>query len=149
VKCIIRPLVIYGAETRTVTDRNGKMLMTWERKILRKVYGPTKGNGQWRIETDSELMAKYKSQDTVSAIKIGRLEWLGHVIRMNEARIVKKIFEENSEGRGGRGRPRLRWINDVEEDLRMFGVKKWRRKELEGEEWAFVIKEAKVKLKGP
>jgi hypothetical protein len=37
----------------------------------------------------------------VSAIKIGRLEWLGHISRMNEARIVKKIFEENLEGRRG------------------------------------------------
>jgi hypothetical protein len=68
---------------------------------------------------------------------------------MNEARIVKKIFEEKLEGRRGRGRPRLRWINDVEEDLRMFGVKRWRSKALEREEWGFVIKEAKVKLKGP
>jgi Na+-transporting NADH:ubiquinone oxidoreductase subunit NqrF len=68
---------------------------------------------------------------------------------MNEARIVKKIFEENLEGRRGRCRPRLRWINDVEEDLRMLGVKRWRRKALDREEWALVIKEAKVKLKGP
>jgi hypothetical protein len=52
---------------------------------------------------------------------------------MNEARIVKKIFEENLEGRRGRGRPRLGWINNVEEDLRMLGVKRWRRKALEKE----------------
>jgi hypothetical protein len=26
------------------------MLMTWEGKILRKIYGPTKENGQWRIK---------------------------------------------------------------------------------------------------
>jgi cobyric acid synthase len=68
---------------------------------------------------------------------------------MNEARIVKNIFEEKLEGRRGRVRPRIRWINDVEEELRMLGVKRWRRKALEREEWAFVIKEAKVKLKGP
>jgi hypothetical protein len=123
--------------------------MTWERKIMREIYGPTKENGQCRIKTNSELMTKYKSQDIVSAIKIRRLEWLGHIIRMNEDRIVKKIFEENLEGRRGRGRPRLRWLNDVEDDLRMVGVKRWRRKALEREEWALVIKEAKVKLKGP
>jgi hypothetical protein len=68
---------------------------------------------------------------------------------MNEARIVKKIFEEKLEGRRGRGQPRLRWINDVVEDLRMLGVKRWRKKALDREESAFVIKEAKVKLKGP
>jgi hypothetical protein len=30
---IIRPVVIYGAEAWTVTDRNENNLMTWERKI--------------------------------------------------------------------------------------------------------------------
>jgi hypothetical protein len=56
-----------------------------------------------------------------------------YIIRMNEARIVKKIFEEKLEGRRGRGRPRLRWLNYVEEDLRMLGVKRWSRKALERE----------------
>jgi hypothetical protein len=145
-KTIIRPVVIYGAKAWTLTNKNEKMLMTWERKILRKIYGPTKENRQWRIKTNSELMTKYKSQN-MTAIKNRRLEWLGHVIRMNEARVVKKIFEEKLEGRKGRGQPKLRWIYDVEEDLGMLGVKSWRRKALEREEWAFVIKEAKVKLK--
>jgi hypothetical protein len=36
-------------------------------------------------------------------MKIRRLEWLGHVIRMNENRSVKKIFEGKLEGRRGRG----------------------------------------------
>jgi len=31
------------------------------------------------------------------------LEWLGLVIRMNETRSVKKIFEGKLEGRRGRG----------------------------------------------
>jgi hypothetical protein len=77
------------------------------------------------------------------------LEWLGHVVRMNETRSVKKIFEGKLEGRRGRGRLRLRWINDVEEDLRKLGVKRWRTKASEREEWASIIKEAKAKLKGP
>jgi len=47
-----------------------------------------------------------------------RLEWLGLVIRMNETRSVKKIFEGKLEGSRGKGRPRLRWRKDVEDDLR-------------------------------
>ena len=47
---------------------------------------------------------------------------------MNETRSVKKIFEGKLEGRRRRGRPRLRWINDVEDDLRKLGVKRWRTK---------------------
>ena len=60
---------------------------------MRKIYGPTKENGQWRIKTNEELKTKYKSQDIVTVIKIRRLEWLGHVSRMNETGSVKKIFE--------------------------------------------------------
>jgi hypothetical protein len=136
-------------QTWTVTNKNEKNLMTWKRKILRKIYGQTRENGQWRIKTNLELMTKYKSHDIVTAIKIRRLERLGHIIRMNEARAVKKIFEGKLEGRRSRGQPRLRWINDVEDDLRRLGVKRWRMKALNREEWASIIKEANAKLKGP
>ena len=67
------------------------------------------------------------------------MEWLGHVIRMNETRSVKKIFEGKLEGRRGGGRPRLRWINDVEEDLRTLGVKRWRKKALDREKWVSIL----------
>ena len=146
---IIGPVVAYGAETWTLTSKMEKMFMTWEGKILRKIYGPTKENRQWRIKTNEELMTKYKAPDIVNVIKIRRLEWLGHVVRMDETRSVKKIFEGKLEGRRGRGRPKRRWINDVEDDLRKLGVKRWRTKALEREEWASIIKEAKAKLKGP
>jgi hypothetical protein len=85
----------------------------------------------------------------VNVIKIRRLEWLGHVVRINETRSVKKIFEGKLEGRRGRGRPRLRWINDVEDELRKLSVQRWRTKVLEREKWASIIKEVKAKLKGP
>ena len=84
----------------------------------------------------------------MTVIKIRRLEWLGHVVRMNETRSVKKIFEGKLEGRRGRGRPRLRWINDVEDNLRKLSVKRWRTKALDREKWASIVREAKAKLKG-
>jgi hypothetical protein len=99
--------------------------------------------------TNEELITKYKSQDIITVIKIRRLEWLGHVIRMDETGSVKKIFEGKLEGRRGRGRPRLRWINDVEGDLRKTGVKRWRAKVLDRVEWASIVREGKAKLKGP
>jgi hypothetical protein len=36
-----------------------------------------------------------------------------------------------------------------EDDLRKLGVKRWRMKALDREEWASIIREAKAKLKGP
>jgi len=40
-------------------------------------------------------------------------------------------------------------INDVEDDLRKLGVKRWRTKALDREKWVSIIREAKAKLKGP
>jgi hypothetical protein len=82
--------VTYGAETWTVTSKMEKMLMTWKRRILRKIYGPTKENGQWRIKTNEELMTKYKAPDIAYVIKIRRLEWLGHIIRINVDQVCKE-----------------------------------------------------------
>ena len=37
----------------------------------------------------------------------------------------------------------------MEGDLRKLGVKRWRTKATDGEEWASIVREAKAKLKGP
>jgi hypothetical protein len=39
-KTIIRPVILYGSETWTITGKMASILMTWERNILRKIYGP-------------------------------------------------------------------------------------------------------------
>jgi hypothetical protein len=54
-KTVIRPIVAYGAGTWTLTEKTGKLLMTWERKFLRKIYGPTKENGCGRIKMNHEI----------------------------------------------------------------------------------------------
>ena len=56
----------------------------------------------------------YKDVDIVAGFKKKRLEWIGHVARMDLERTVKKIFESKPEGSRRRGRSRLRWLEDVE-----------------------------------
>ena len=53
------------------------------------------------------------------------MEWIGHVVRTDQGRTVKKIFESKLEGSRGRGRPRLRWLEVMEKDLRAVKVKRW------------------------
>jgi hypothetical protein len=67
---------------------------------------------------------------------------------MNGGRIVKKLLEGKPGGERKKGRPRLRWIDYVESDLRNMGVKRWRSRALDRTEWASVVREAKAKLKG-
>jgi hypothetical protein len=39
-KIVIKPIIVYGNETWTIIGKMASTLMTWERKILRKIYGP-------------------------------------------------------------------------------------------------------------
>jgi len=55
-KSIIRPTVTYGCETWAMTVTEQNHLLVFERRILRKIYGPTLDNdGTWRIKTNEEL----------------------------------------------------------------------------------------------
>jgi plasmid maintenance system killer protein len=63
---------------------------------------------------------------------------------MDQGRTVKEVFESKAGGSKRRVRPRLRWLEDVEKDLREMKVKRWRQKAGDREEWVSVIKEAKA-----
>jgi ribosomal protein L20 len=65
---------------------------------------------------------------------------------MPDDRTVKKVFLEKSGGRRKAGRPKLRWLDSIENDLRYMCVKR-RRKKAEGRSvWVVIVKEALVKL---
>jgi hypothetical protein len=70
----------------------------------------------------------------------------GHVVRMYNERMVKRVFLGNPGGRRKPGRPRSRWLDCVQDDLKTSGVRRWRKKVADHEEWAIVLNEAMVKL---
>ena len=131
-----------------IDKEHGNTPNNMERKILRKIYGPKFENGNWRIRYNMELKDQYKSPDIVAEIKTRRLEWLGHVIRMDNERLPKFILKSKPGGRRNVGRQKLRWLDDVEADLRAPGVKTWRIKALDRTEWSAILREAKAKLQG-
>jgi hypothetical protein len=121
-------------------------LKTWQRKILRKIYGPIKDRNGWRIRTNDKLQVIYRKPNIVTTIKVRRLEWAGHVVRMSDDRTVQKVFLGQPYGRKKTGRPKLRWLDCIKNDLKSMGVKRWRKKAEDRSVWAIILKEALVKL---
>jgi len=80
--------------------------------------------------------------DIVRFIKGRRMTWLGHVMRMVGGRIPIRILEWKSMGRRIRGRPRKRWIEDVEEDIQTMGISGWRKLSKERTEWKKITEKA-------
>jgi len=94
----------------TTSDEN--QLYIFERKILRKVYGPTQNrDGTWRIKTNDELRHRMKQGDIIKFIKSQRLRWAAHVMRMENKRTTRKITEWTPYKTRPVGRPRLRWMD--------------------------------------
>jgi hypothetical protein len=75
---------------------------------------------------NKELREFYNNPDIVAEIRITRIAWLGHLIRMDQGQMVKQLPDGKLGGRRMTGRPRLRWLDDVEADLTTIGIKSWR-----------------------
>jgi hypothetical protein len=65
---------------------------------------------------------------------------------MDNERMVKRVFLETPGGRRKPGRPKLRWLDFVEDDLKTLGVRRWRKRVEDHEEWAIILNEVMVKL---
>jgi len=63
------------------------------------------GNGEWKSRTNRELEEMSIGKYIVKWIKGQRRNWLGHLERMEEDRMPKKIFTQELEGTRRRGRP--------------------------------------------
>ena len=101
-------------------------------------------NGIWRIRKNHELNELIRNADIVRFIKSRRMAWLGHVMRMGEGRMPKRLLEWKPMGRRIRGRPKNRWIEDVGKDIQTMGIKGWRKLNKERKEWKKIAEKAKI-----
>ena len=60
-------------ESWPLTVEEETTLAVFEREILRKIYGPVKGNELWRIRRNDESEAIIKGENIVRFIKYQRI----------------------------------------------------------------------------
>jgi hypothetical protein len=122
------------------------MLQIFERKILRRIYGPTQEQGRWCPRWNNELYRLYNDLNIVEDIRIIRLGWTGHIIRMEERWIPKKVLNRKFRNTRPVGRPRIRWEDAVQKDaLQILGTRGWRRRAENRDEWRQLLREAKAR----
>jgi len=85
-----------------------------------------------------------KGENIVKWIKRQKISWLGHLERMEEDRMPKKIFTEELERTRRRGRPSKRWKEEVERDLQVLGVRRWRELVTDRKKWKDIVRQAKA-----
>jgi hypothetical protein len=104
------------------------MLRAFERRILRRIYGPVEENGIWRSRYNHEINKLYSEPDILNVIKIMKLRWLGQLFRMQEQNPFRQLTLHKPEGTRRVGRPAIRWLDSVEEDMKTMGFRNWKQK---------------------
>jgi hypothetical protein len=98
-------------------------LRVFQNTVLRKIFGPKReDDGSWRKLHNDELHNLYSSPNIVRVIKSRSMRLAGHVVSMGEGRGVYRVLIGRSEGKGPLGRPRHRWEDSIEMNLREIGI---------------------------
>ena len=121
---IIRPILAYGCETWSLTKEQEKRLEVFENKVLRSIVGPVydQERQEWRRRHNWELRERTKQPHISQFVKGRRIQWAGHVARMEEERMPRRVFLGHVEGRRHPGRPRKDWRRCLEEDIQQEGL---------------------------
>jgi hypothetical protein len=109
-------------------------LRRFERKIIRRIYGAVRQGREWRIRNNEEIDNMIRKKYRVRFVKARRISWIGHVERMEDSRMPKRVIREKRYTKR-RGRPKVRWLDEVQEDLRAMGTEAWRRKTQDRDLW--------------
>jgi hypothetical protein len=118
-------------------------LMVFERKILRKIFGPIKVSED-RIRTNDELDILINHTNIVRYVNAQTISLLGHIDRLPDDRTVKKITNWKPIGPRHIGIPKLRWEEDVRNDLKAMKVQNWKKLSQDRNKWKGIIEQAKT-----
>jgi hypothetical protein len=99
--------------------REEHILRVFENKVLMRIFGLKKYEvtGGCRKVHNEELHDLHSSPSIIRIIKLRRTRWAWHVARMGEKRNVYRLLVRKPEGKRPLGRPRRRWMDNIEMDL--------------------------------
>src|SRR3978361_55597 len=136
-KTIFRPILIYGSESWVLTQQQRNKTPGVEMKFLRGVRGVTK---RGRLRSD-KIREDLHIEPILESIEKQQLKWFGHIVRMDETRQVKRVWQARTARRITRGRPTKTGDNMMAVSLRGRGLN-WNEAERQAKDkkmWAKVV----------
>ncbi|VVC30294.1 eIF3G, RNA recognition motif,RNA recognition motif domain,Eukaryotic translation initiation factor 3 [Cinara cedri] len=144
---LLRPIVLYGAETWPLRKTEERRIAVFERKVLRRIYGAYFDvlTNEWRKLHNEELQSLFQRPDILKEIKKRRLVWAGHAWRKHDS-LIRRVIEKNPVGRRPLGRPRLRWEDCVRRDTETVEPEcHWQEVAEDRDRWQYVYLEDLIK----
>ena len=135
---VIVPTVMYGSELWGMKVSERQRLNVFEMRCLRSMAGVSRMD---RVR--NEVVRQRTDVNGTLANRVDRsvLRWFGHMERMEDERLVKRVMKARVSGRNARGRPRLGWMNGVRNALndRGIGVEEAKVRARDRNEWRALV----------
>ena len=112
---VIVPTVTYGSELWGMKERERQKLNVFEMRCLRSMCGVSRLD---RLRNEIVRERTGVRKELADRVDVNVLRWFGHVERMDDERLLKKVVNARVEGRGARGRPRFGWMEGVKKALK-------------------------------
>ena len=113
-RMMVMSTLLYGAETWPVTQKDIRRLTTFQMRCLRDILGLT----LWDRRRNVDVLEECGETTVRDQLRLKRLQWLGHVLRMPIHRPQRQIIKSRPRGRRRPpGGTPLRWVDVVNQDL--------------------------------
>ena len=103
-KTVVRPAMMYGAETWAVKKAQEEKLDVAEMRKLDRIR-------------NERIRGTTKVGEISKKVQESRLKWYGHVLRREDEYVGKRVMAMEVPGKRRRGRPKRRWLDSIGNDL--------------------------------
>ena len=112
--CVVTVL-LYAVETWSTHQKHIRVLEHFHLKCLRRIL-----NIKWQIRTpDTEVLEKALCPSLESVITTAQLRWVGHIVRMDDGRLPKRLFSgQLTSGKRPQHKPRKCYKDGLKSNLK-------------------------------
>ena len=137
---VIVPTVTYGSECWGMKVSERQKLNVFEMRCLRSMAGVSRMD---RVRNEVVRQRTGVEVELATRVDMNVLRWFGHVERMENERVLKRVMNGRVNGRGARGRPRLGWMDGVKRVLREKGMdlREARERARDRNDWRAVVRQ--------
>ena len=133
-RTLVLSVLLYGAETWTVTQHDIRKLNSFQMRCLRDILGIT----LWNRVRNSDILERTGMVSMEDQLKQRRLQWFGHVWRMPTTRPQRQLLRCRPSGRRRpTGGAPLRWCDLISRDLR--DITNWTTTITDRQQWRTYI----------
>lgn len=149
---VVLPTLLYGAETWPLKAEHIRRLNAFHHACLRTILGLSR-LVQWKERLSSEAVGRLVGvdHDMADIVRKHRLRWLGHVARMNDDRLPKRLLFGELLATRPRHGPRKRWRDVVSSDLTVLDLtaSSWYAAAQDRQSWRTLCQQKKDRIEEP